>query len=436
MDALSDARVTAADPGNESGQRPFPIRNRGPLEGLIVLDFTTQLSGPLVTYLLAGMGATVIKIEETKGDSVRGYAPFVGPDGELTMWKEHAHAMSLPILNRAKGKHSITLNLKAPEAREVYRELASRADIVVENFASGTADRIGIGYEATRALNPRIIYCSLSGFGAGAMGNRKALDVVVQAMSGMTMASGREGDAPVRVGMPIADTIAPLFAVMGISAALHRRSATGDGEYVDVSMLGCLTALLAVEDWQAMERVGTPTRTGNHLLRATPFGIFRCRDGDIAIGAGAREPFMHAFFKIMGKPQMIDDPRYSTLSERCKRDQELNALVDAWCGERSVDEVERELLESGIPVARVRTPAQAVQDPTVNRRREIADVVHPDLGVIDGLKTMGLPVRFHRAQYGHGAAAPRLGEHNDAIYRDWLGLDAGKLSAWKAVGVF
>lgn len=414
----------------------FPVSNRGPLEGVVVLDFTTQLSGPLATYLLAGFGATVIKIEEPRGDTVRGYAPFVNPDGSLSMWQEHPDAMSLPILNRSRGKHSITLNLKAPEAQQLYRKLASRADVVIENFASGTADRIGIGYEATRAINPSIVYCSLSGFGADGMGDRKALDVVIQAMSGITMASGVDGGAPVRVGMPIADTIAPVFAAMGISAALHRRHATGEGEYIDVSMLGSLTSLLAVEDWQAMERLGTPARTGNHLLRATPFGLFHCRDGDIAIGAGARDPFAHALFRTMGRPEMASDPRYATLSERCKRQQELNGLVSAWCAERTARQVEQDLLAAGVPVAKVRTPAQAVQEPLLSERREVMDVVHPGLGTVPGLKTIGLPVRFHRTAYGHGAAAPRLGQHNDAIYGDWLGVDGHTLSAWKAAGVF
>src|SRR6266446_8410515 len=156
---------------------PFAIANRGPLEGLVVLDFTTHKSGPMATYYLAAMGATVVKIEESKGDPVRGFAPFMGPDGELTMWSEHPDAMSVPILNRARGKHSVTLNLKTPQGLSIYRELASRADIVVENYAAGTADRLGIGYEATRAINPRIIYCSISGFGATAMSGRKALDV-------------------------------------------------------------------------------------------------------------------------------------------------------------------------------------------------------------------------------------------------------------------
>ena len=428
--------TTAASIENSVVPLPSAIANRGPLEGLVVLDFTTHKSGPLATYYLAAMGATVIKIEELTGDAVRGYAPFMGPDGALTMWREHPEAMSVPILNRARGKHSVTLNLKRPEAMRIYRELASRADIVIENYSSGTADRLGIGYDATRAINPRIIYCSISGFGAGAMTGRKALDVVIQAMSGMMLASGDEGTPPVRVGMSIADTVAPLFAVMGINAALYRRAQTGHGEYVDISMLGTLTAFLASEEWQALEQIGQPTRTGNFNVRSTPFGVFRCRDGYIAMAAGTRDPFAHALFRIMGRPEWIEDPRYATLSARSQRNAEMTAMVDAWCSEQSVDEVETKLMDAGIPVARVRTPAEALEDPAVSERREVTSLTHPDLGVVPGLKTMGLPIRFHCADYGTGAPAPRLGQHNDLLYRDWLGFDEEELKTWKAAGVF
>ena len=426
---------TSTDTGPR--QSPFGIANRGPLEGLIVLDFTTQKAGPLATYFLAAMGATVIKIEEPKGgDAVRGYAPFIGPDGIVTMWRQHPDAMSVPILNRARGKHSVTLNLKTPQGLSVYRAMASRADIVMENYASGTADRLGIGYEATRALNPRVIYCSVSGFGAGVMPGRKALDVVIQASSGMMLASGEEGGPPIRIGMSIADSVAPLFAVMGINAALYRRQMTGRGEYVDISMLGALTAFLASEEWQALERIGEPTRTGNCNVKATPFGVFRCRDGHIAIGAGSRDHFAHALFRIMGRPEWVDDPRYATLSARCPRNDEITGAVDAWCNERSVDEIESELMKVGIPVARVRSPAEALDDPLLEQSGDVTSITHPDLGTIPGLKTFGLPIRFHDAEYGTGSAAPRLGEHNELVYRDWLGLDEEQLRAWKALGVF
>src|SRR5438093_5442664 len=219
-------------------QSAHAIPNRGPLEGIVVMDFTTQKAGPLATYHLAAMGATVVKVEELKGDAVRGFAPFVDAEGTVTMWRSHADAMSVPMLARARGKYGVTLNLKMPQAREIYGEMAKRADVVIENYSSGTADRLGIGYEATRAINPRAIYCSVSGFGAGVMPGRKALDVVIQAASGMMLASGEQDDAPVRVGMSIADSVASLYATMGINAALYRRERTGRGEHVDISMLG------------------------------------------------------------------------------------------------------------------------------------------------------------------------------------------------------
>ena len=414
---------------------PFSVPNRGPLEGLTVLDFTTQLSGPLVTHYLAGLGANVVKIEDLVGDRVRNYAPFVNPDGTLTKRREHPEAMSLPTLNRTRGKHSVTLNLKSPEAMTIYRELASRADIVVENYASGTADRLGIGYEATRAINPRIVYCSLCGFGVGAMPGRKAMDAVIQAMSGMMMTSGTEGDPPVRIGITIADSVAPLFAVMGINAALYRRERNGQGEHVDISMLGTLTALLAVEDWQATEQFGNRTRTGNSVERASPFGVFTCKDGYVAIGAGGQDHFTHALFRIIGRPEMAADPRYATISARAQRDAELTELINTWCETRSVEAVEHELVQAGIPAAKVRNPSDAVQDPLVNERGEIVSVSHPELGALPGLKTFGLPIRFLGTSYGHGAAAPRLGQHNESIYRDWLGFDEKQLAAWKEAGV-
>ncbi|MDF3836691.1 CoA transferase [Cupriavidus basilensis] len=428
--------TSSISPKGENPQQPFAGTNRGPLEGVVVLDFTTHKSGPMATYLLAAMGATVIKIEEIKGDAVRGFAPFIGPDGGLTMWREHPDAMSVPILNRARGKHSVTLNLKRPEAMTIYRELASRADVVIENYSGGTADRLGIGYAATRVINPRIVYCSISGFGASAMSGRKALDVVIQALSGMMLASGEEGQPPVRVGMSVADTVAPLFAVMGINAALFRRGQTGRGEYVDISMLGTLTAFLASEEWQALERLGQPTRTGNFNVRSTPFGVFRCRDGYIATAAGTHDTFAHALFRMMGRAEWVEDPRYATLSARSQRNAEIVAAVDAWCGEQTRDEVEARMLKAGIPVAKVRSPSEALNDPAVNERQEVVNLSHPALGVMPDLKTMGLPIRFHETEYGTRTAAPCLGQHNELVYRDWLGFSDEALQAWKAAGVF
>ena len=400
-----------------------------------MLDFTTNLSGPLATYFLAGLGATVIKIEEITGDPTRGYVPFVGSKG-LSTKREDPDAMSLPILMRARGKHSVTLNLKAPQALLIYRELVRRADIVVENYASGTADRLGIGYDATRAMNPRIVYCSLNGFGTGALLGRKAFDAVVQAMSGIMMASGKAGDPPVRVGIPIADVAAPLFAVMGINAALYERERTGEGDHVDISMLGSLAALLAVEDWRAMDQLGLQTRTGNTLPRASPMGTYRCRDGYVALAAGGRDALAQALFQVMGVPDLARDPRFNTLTARMRHDDELTRLIEDWCVDRDAADVERTLVAVGIPAAKVLSPAQALDEPLLHARGEVVNATHPTLGELPGLVTVGMPIRLRRKVPAHGAAAPTLGQHNEAVYRDWLGFDIEQLAAWKAAGVY
>jgi crotonobetainyl-CoA:carnitine CoA-transferase CaiB-like acyl-CoA transferase len=414
----------------------LPRSNQGPLEGVVVLDFTTQKAGPIATFYLAAMGATVIKIEETKGDVVRTYAPFVNPDGDLSMWRKNPKAISVPMLSRARGKFGTTLNLKSPHGLTIYRELAKRADVVIENYSSGTADRIGIGYKATREINPRIVYCSISGFGAGTMVGRRALDVVIQAASGMMLASGEQGGPPVRVGMSIADTIASVFATIGINAALFRRERSGLGEYVDISMLGALTSFLATEEWQSFERLGEPTRTGNFNVKAAPFGVFACKDGNIAIAGGSRDPFAHALFKIMGRPEWATDARYATLAERCKRNDEVCGAVAQWCNGLTMHEVEAPLSAAGIPVERVRSPSEAIAEPHLQERGDIVKAQHPVLGDAAGLLTFGLPIGFHEAGKGTQAPAPELGEHNALVYHDWLGFPEDQLRDWKSQGVF
>jgi CoA:oxalate CoA-transferase len=414
---------------------PFTIRNQGPLEGLVILDFTTQKAGPVATYYLAAMGATVIKIEEIKGDVVRGYAPFLGSDGEVCMWDKSGQAKSLPMLARARGKHSVTLNLKIPQALEIYGEMVKRADVVIENYSSGTADRLGIGYEATNAINPRIIYCSISGFGTGVMPGRKALDLVIQAASGVMLTSGNEKDPPMRIGIAIADVVASLYATIGINAAAYRRARTGLGEYVDISMLGAMTSLLATEEWQALERLGEPTRTGNFNLKATPLGVFSCADGHVAIAA-ARDPMAHSLFRIIGRPEWVVDSRYATIDARSQRNDEVCDGVSAWCRTLTVEEVEAVLSVAGIPVERIRSPSEALDDPSLEARGDVTKVVHPELGSVDGLKTFGLPIVFHKSGRGTGSAAPELGEHNWLVYRDWLGFPECQLQLWKTQGVF
>jgi crotonobetainyl-CoA:carnitine CoA-transferase CaiB-like acyl-CoA transferase len=252
----------------------------------------------------------------------------------------------------------------------------------------------------------------------------------------MMLASGVGEDPPIRIGMSVADVVASLYATIGINAALYRRECNDRGEYVDISMLGATTAFLATEEWQSLERVGEPTRTGNFNLKASPFGVFKCNDGYIAIGAGARDPMAHALFRIMGLPEWTTDPRYATLAARCQRNDEICETVSAWCSGRTVRDVEAPLAKAGIPVERVRSPAEAIADPALEARGDIRRVEHPDIGAVAGLKTFGIPIRFHETAQGTGSPAPKLGEHNSVVYRDWLGFPEEQLQEWKSKGVF
>jgi CoA:oxalate CoA-transferase len=408
--------------------------NGGPLAGVTVIDLTRALAGPLVTLVLAGLGADVIKIEDPAGgDVARANAPFVGPDG-LRDRPAGEHDLSLALLNRCRGKRSVTLDLKAPGAGAVFAALVRPADVVVENFSAGTADRLGVGYAAARAANPAIIHCSLSGCGADGAPGEPAMDAIIQALSGVMLTGGSPGDPPARVGVPVADALTPLHAVIGILAALHLRARTGQGGHVDVSMLGALTALVAAEDWAAWEQLGQPLRTGDTLPRLAPFGLFPCRDGHVAIVA-PQDRETRALFAAMDRPDLADDERFATRPARVAHHEILTALIGGWTAERTVAAVTATLAARRVAVAPVRPPTDAVADPRVVARGETLPVVHPDVGEIPGLRTAGVPVRFSHTGVGFARPAPRLGEHTDEVLAALAGLSAGEIAGLRAAGV-
>src|SRR5262245_56487739 len=257
-----------------------------PLEHITVLDVTTALAGPFATLVLAGLGARVIKVENpVSGDTSRNNAPYLGVNGP-TLTRQHADDVSISSINRLRNKLGVTLNLKHPQARDVFADLVAKSDVLVENFSFGVLDRLGVGYDFARTINPRIVFCSITGFGTtGDGGPGKAMDTIIQALSGVMQTSGGPDDPPVRVGFPVADLGAPLFGVVGILAALHQAQRTGTGQHVDISMLGTVTSLLADEPFDALSRCGVPVRTGPTSPRLTPFGVYRARDGHVAICA-------------------------------------------------------------------------------------------------------------------------------------------------------
>lgn len=406
-----------------------------PLQGVTVLDLTSALAGPYATLLLAGLGARVIKIENPcVPDTARNNAPFVGRDG-VHMTRQHGDDMSLAIMERARNKQSITLNLKDPQGRALFERLAAQADAVVENYSAGTADRLGIGYEALSKINPRLVYTAISGFGANMVSaQNRAMDTVVQALSGLMMTSGLPQDPPVRVGVPFGDLAAPLFAVIGTLSALMQARATGRGQLVDVSLLGAITAMVAAEPFEVMRRAGQETRTGNAMPRLAPFGVFATRDGWIAVCAPT-DGFSASLFDAMGKPELRNDARFCDRTHRVKNSGALHDEIMAWMAALSTDQAVQKLEDHGVPSGRVRDPGEATRDPRLLARGETERLEHPLYGAVDDIVVGGLPIRMTGSFTGFDQAAPALGAHNAAVYGGLLGLGADEIAALAAAGV-
>lgn len=407
----------------------------GPLAGLTVLDLTLALAGPFATFLLAGLGARVIKIEHPAApDPCRQNPPYLGQDG-VTLGPHHPDDISVSALNRLRGKYGVTLDLKQPPSRDVFADLLRHADIVIDNFSAGTLDRLGIGYEFCRLVNPRAIYCSISGFGAsGTHGTGKAMDSIIQALSGLMMTSGAPGDAPVRVGVPVADLLAPVFAVVGILAALQQRERTGVGQQVDVSMLGVLTSLVAAEPFDLLEACGMAQRTGRMVPRLTPFGIYESADGHVAICAPT-EQFARGVFEAIGHPEFENDPRYATREARVAHVDDLNAHIERFTRTQATEALLLLLERHGVPAAPVREPALAVRDPRVLERGDTVRLEHPKYGPVADVIGMGVPVKFSDSGVVTLRSAPAPGGDNDLVYGEWLGYGESGVARLRAAGM-
>ena len=412
----------------------MPNPAQSPLHDVTVLDLTVALAGPVATLLLGGLGAKVIKVEEpTAGDPCRENAPFFGLGG-VKLVRDRKDDLSVTGFNRLRNKLGVTLNLKHPSAREVLADLARSADIVVENFSPGTLQRLGVGYDFFRAANPRIVHGSITGFGSDAPpGQSRALDTTIQALSGVMYISGRPGDPPVRFGLTIADLTAAQFAVIGVLAALHQARHSGVGQHVDISMLGVLTALVASEAYEAMERCGAPIRTGQTVQRLAPFGVYRAADGYVAICAYT-DRMAHSLFAAMDQPNLAAAPHFQTRDARVEHAAEVDATIENWTRTQPASEIVRKLQQAGIPVAEVRDPKKAVRDPGVIARRETVPLAHPQYGAVNDVYAMGMPIQFSASTVGFDQPPPALGEHNQAVYAGMLGYSDDHIAELKASG--
>lgn len=406
-----------------------------PLEGKTVIDLTTALAGPYATMLLAGLGARVIKVEnpERGGDSSRNNSPYVTRDG-LSVVRTGEEDMSVSMMLRGRNKQSMTLNMKQPEAREVFFDLVRESDIVVENYSAGVTERLGIDFESVKHLNPRLVYTSISGFGAqGASGTGKAMDTIIQALSGVMTTAGSPGDGPIRFGLPIADLSAPLFAVIGTLAAVVQAERTGEGQHVDVSMLGALTSLVACEPFDAFERIGLPLRTGDFVPRLAPFGTFATADGWFALCAPTDE-FARGVMRAMDVPELANDSRFATRDGRVANADELHAMIAQWAQHLGTAEVVSRMEASGVPAAPVRSTAEAVRDPLVQRRGEVVQLAHPLFGLQEDLYGAGLPICMSESEISLTEPAPWLGEHTESVLSELLGYAPERIEALRIGG--
>jgi crotonobetainyl-CoA:carnitine CoA-transferase CaiB-like acyl-CoA transferase len=390
------------------------------LSGVTVVDFTRVLSGPYCTMLLADMGARVIKIEQPgRGDDTRAWGPpFV--NGE-----------SAYFLSINRNKESLTLDLKHPAARNPLDALLQRADVVVENFRPGTMERLGLGYDELHRRFPRMVYCSISGFGqTGPRSAEPGYDAVIQGEAGLMSITGAADGPPFRLGVAIADIVSGMFAAQGIAMALLARSRTGRGQRVDVGMLDATAALLTYQAGIYFATGTTPVRMGNRHPTIVPYETFAARDGDFVVAVGNDEQWLR-FCGALGARDLAGDPRFVTNRDRVANYDALRPLLAARLQQRSRSEWVGDLTRAGVPCGSVRDVAEVLQDPQLAAREMIETVEHATAGA---LRVLGVPIKLSDTPGAIRTAPPALGQHTAQILREDCGLSGGEIEELRSDG--
>jgi crotonobetainyl-CoA:carnitine CoA-transferase CaiB-like acyl-CoA transferase len=389
------------------------------LTGVRVLDLTRVLAGPFCTMILADMGAEVIKVEEpAKGDDTRSWPPLKG--GESTYFMS---------VNR--GKQSLTLNLKAPAGQTILRKLIARSDVVVENFRTGTMERLGFGYKALARRHPKLIYCSISGFGeSGPEAARGGYDLIVQAESGVMDLTGFADGPPVKVGTSIADLVAGMSAAHGITLALYARHRTRRGQKVEISMVDVMASLLT---YQAGIYFGTgqrPVRRGNAHPSIVPYEVFRAADAYLVLGV-ANNSLWERCCAALERPELARDPRFDTDGRRVENRETLVPLLNEILAGRPAEDWLKRLEAAGVPAGRIKTVPEVCESEHLKARGMIVTLPHPSAGDVT---VMGVPVRLHGTPGAASAPPPTLGQHTDRILERVLGVKPAALARLRATG--
>jgi CoA:oxalate CoA-transferase len=393
-----------------------------PLEGMLVLDLGQIYNGPYCGLLLGFMGARVLKIEAPEGDVVRRRKRNVEP---------------YPLVMLNSNKESVVLDLKHPEGKALFLRLVRQADVLVENFATGVMDRLGLGWEVLHKANPRLVYGAGSGFGlTGPYKDLPAMDLTIQAMSGIMNATGFPDRPPVKAGPAICDFLGGVHLFGGIVSALVQRERTGEGQLVEVAMLEAAVMALASALGAHMdgetERVGWRTGNRHPALAMAPYNVYATSDGHVAIFT-ASERHWHSITRVLGREDLLTDPAYATTPGRAAKMDEIDAMVEAWTRAQSKDEVMAILTKAHVPCAPVRTTAEVANDPHLLARGVWHDLDHPRRGKT---RVPRSPIRLHGSTGGDvHRRAPLLGEDTDRVLSELLGLSAAELEKLHAARV-
>ncbi len=392
-----------------------------PLAGITVLDFGQIFQGPYATFLMAKAGADVIKIEPPGGEPLR--RRVIASGGDTT----------LPMAMLNANKRAVTLNLKSEAGKDLLKQMAARADVLLENFSPGTMDGLGVGYEVLKDINPRMVYATGTGFGiSGPDRDNLAMDFTIQAASGIMSITGDPDGPPMKAGPTLVDFMGGIHLYGAVMTALLHRVATGQGQLVEVAMQETVYPSLA-SSYDYYFRTGQePPRAGNRQagLASAPYNAFQTKDGWVAVHV-VTEAHWQNLLRAMGRADLLDDPRFSTNAARTANMAGTEALVTAWTIGLTKVEVVAAAKRYRIPVAAVRNPVEVMNDAHMHERGMLQRIDHPSLGPII---VPNSPLRLHGADRVEPLASPALGQHNAAVYGEWLGLGPDEVEALRRAG--
>ena len=400
----------------------------GPLSHIRVLDMTRVLAGPWAGQNLADLGADVIKIERPgKGDDSRAFAPPYVRDAS---GKETSESAYYCCANR--GKKSVTVDISKPEGARIVRDLAMKSDVLLENYKFGDLTRYGLGYEQLRALNPRLIYCSITGFGqTGPDREKPGYDFMIQGMGGIMSVTGEKGEGPQRVGIPVADIMTGMYSSIAVCAALAHRAETGVGQHLDLALLDCQVAVLA---YQAMNYLSTgepPTRSGNVHPNIVPYQPFHTKDGDVIIACG-NDNLFRKFCEVAECRHLVEDPRFATNADRVRNRAAIEPLIQEVTRKRTTREWVQALETAGVPCGPINNLREVFEEPQVKARGMLRELPHPTAGRVPQVVS---PMKFSATPLEFSSAPPVLGQHTDEVLRGLLERSQEDISALRAAKV-